>query len=275
MIGKAFASAHITGFFYVYDHDDPLKLGSCGCGFTLEYGFMTEVRTSARTEIYLNGELTDVCTNRTVVELLTDRPVRVDSTFAFPIGGGFGASGAGAFGTALALNKALGLKKTYNELAQDAHMAEVINRTGLGDVAGMSQGGIVIRLKPGTPFVLDRIPANSRDIYSVYFGPISTRGILSDTKAKALINEAGRKCLKSLLKEPTFERFMALSREFSISTGLASDRAIRAIESVESQGGMASMAMLGDTVFSTIPDGLSEFGKVMKSRVSLTPAHPL
>ncbi len=275
MIARAFAPSHITGFFYVYDNDDPMKAGSCGCGLTLEDGVTTEVRTAGKTEIYLNRELSSAPTTRTVVELLTERPVRIESKLTFPAGGGFGASGAGAFSTALALNKALSLKKTYNELAYDAHMAEVMNKTGMGDVAGMSLGGVVIRLKPGTPFLLDRIPSNSREIYCVYLGPISTKEILSDTREKARINVAGQKCLKSLMKVPTFEEFMRLSKEFTVSTGLASDRALRAIESVESQGGMASMAMLGDSVFSTIPDGLSEFGKVIKSKVCLSGAHPL
>jgi len=273
MIGRAFAPSHITGFFYAYDDDDSTKMGSCGCGLTLDDGVITEARAADITEIYLNGKLSSASTTRTVIELLANRPVRVDSKLAFPVGGGFGASGAGAFGTALALNQALGLKKTYNELSYTAHSAEVLNRTGLGDVAGMTMGGIVIRLKPGTPFILDRIPTGQRDIYCIHFGPISTKSVLSDPKEKAAINDAGRKCLKSLIKEPSFEHFMGLSRQFSVSADLVSGRALDAIEAVESRGGMASMAMLGDTVFSTIPDGLEDFGEVLKSRISLTPAH--
>jgi pantoate kinase len=273
MIGRAFAPSHITGFFYAYDDDDPMKMGSCGCGFTLEHGAVTEASPADRTEIYLNGKLSHASTTKTVIELLSAMPVRIDSEFAFPVGGGFGASGAGALSTALAMDQTLGLNKTYNELAHKAHAAEVVNKTGLGDVAGMTLGGLVIRLNPGTPFTLDRIPTGPRDIYCVYFGPISTKSVLSDPKEKAAINAAGRKCLKSLIKEPSFEHFMRLSREFSVSTGLVSGRARYAIEAVESRGGMASMAMLGDTVFSTSPDGLEEFGEIMKSRIGLTPAH--
>ena len=275
MIGRAFAPSHITGFFYAYDDDDPMKMGSCGCGFTLEDGVVTEVGPADMTEIYLNGKLSNASTTKTVIELLSAMPVRIDSKLAFPVGGGFGASGAGALSTALAMDRTLGLNKTYNELAYKAHAAEVVNKTGLGDVAGMTLGGLVVRLKPGTPFSLDRIPTGPKDIYCVYFGPISTKSILSDPKEKAAINEAGRKCLKSLIKEPSFENFMRLSREFSVTTGLASRRAVDAIESVESRGGIASMAMLGDTVFSTIPGGLDDFGEVRKSRISLAPAHLL
>jgi pantoate kinase len=268
MIGKAFAPAHITGFFYVHDDADPLRTGSCGCGFTLEGGVCTMAWPAGRTEAYLDGMPSEAPTTRTVIELLADRPVHVESELDFPVGGGFGASGAGAFSTALALNSALGLGKTYNELSYVAHVAEVKNRTGLGDVAGMSLGGVVLRLAPGTPFKLDRIPTVPRDIYYVHFGPISTKGVLSDAREKARINEAGKKCLKELLKAPTFEQFMGLSRMFSVETGLISKRALDAVEAVEAFDGMASMAMLGDTVFSTIPDGLSSFGNVMKGKIS-------
>jgi len=275
MIGKAFAPAHITGFFYAHDASDPMHMGSCGCGFTLESGVRTSVRVADMTEIYVDGKPSEATTTRTVIDLLTKNPVRVESNIDLPVGGGFGASGAGAFSTALAINQALGLDKTYNELAYAAHVAEVKNRTGLGDVAGMTLGGVVIRQKPGTPFTLDRIPVEAKDIYCVHFGPISTKSVLSDPKEKALINEAGKKCLKELLKAPTFEYFMRLSRNFSVDTGLIGKKALDAVEAVEAAGGMASMAMLGDTVFSTVPDGLSGFGRVIKSRISLEPAHPV
>jgi pantoate kinase len=275
MIGKAFAPAHITGFFYIYDDADPMRMGSCGCGLTLEDGVCTMAWPAGKTEVYLDGKPSDAPTTRTVIEFLADRPVHVESELDIPVGGGLGASGAGAFSTALAVNDALGLGRTYNELSYVAHVAEVKNRTGLGDVAGMTLGGVVTRLRPGAPFVLDRIPAAARDIYYVHFGPISTKGVLSDAGEKARINEAGRKCLKELLKKPTLERFMALSKEFSVSTGLISGKALDAVEAVEAFDGMASMAMLGDTVFSTIPDGLSGFGKVVSSKISLAGAHPL
>lgn len=274
MIGKAFAPAHITGFFYAHEDADPLKMGSCGCGFTLEHGVHTAAWPSGTTDVFIDGTPSEASTTRTVVELLAGRPVHVESDLDLPVGGGFGASGAGAFSTALALNSALGLGKTYNELAYAAHVAEVKNRTGLGDVAGMTLGGLVVRLAPGAPFTLDRIPIAPRDIYYVHFGPISTKSVLSDAKEKALINGAGKKCLKELLKAPTFEQFMRLSREFSVDTGLISPKALDAVEAVEAFDGLAAMAMLGDTVFSTTPDGLAGKGNVIKGRIGLCGARP-
>jgi pantoate kinase len=268
-IMRAFAPGHITGFFVVREGPDPLHTGSCGAGLSIDDGVYTEVSVSDRTRIFLNGTESEATTTRALVDLLTDQPVRVESRLSVPVGGGLGASAAGAVSTALALNQLLGLNKTFNELCYAAHVAEVTSGTGLGDVAGMSNGGIEMRLRPGTPFALDRIPAAPIYIYYVHFGPVSTRGVLSDDREKTLINLSGEECLKALLKKPTFEEFMRLSRGFAVEAGLISARALDAVEAVEATGGLASMAMLGDTVFSTVPDGLKEFGAVKRSRINM------
>jgi pantoate kinase len=267
---RAFAPAHITGFFVVRDNSDPLKTGSCGAGLSLDDGVFTGVYPSDRTEIFLNGEPCDAATTASVVRMLTDRPVRVESRLAIPVGGGLGASAAGAVSTALALNGRLGLGKTMNELLYAAHVAEVDNGTGLGDVAGMSSGGVEIRLAPGVPFSVDRIPVPPTYVYYVHFGPVSTKGVLSDGRKKAVINKAGIRCLKALLRKPTLDELMRLSRSFAVETGLISPRALDAVEAAESHGGQASMAMLGDTVFATAPDGLAEFGEVRRSAINMT-----
>ncbi|HUL62013.1 MAG TPA: pantoate kinase [Methanocella sp.] len=266
----AFAPAHITGFFIVRDGPGPERTGSCGAGLSLDRGAVTEVHPSDRPEILLNGKRDEAPTTASVVRLLTDAPVRVETRLNIPVGGGLGASAAGAVSTALALNERLGLGKTMDELLTVAHVAEVTNGTGLGDVAGMSCGGVEIRKKPGAPFVVDRIPVPPTFVYYVCFGPISTKGVLADAREKALINATGRQCLAELLKRPTFAELMRLSRRFAVETGLISKRALDAVEAVESRGGMASMAMLGDTVFATTPDGLEEFGAVKRAAIDPT-----
>ncbi|CAJ36025.1 pantoate kinase [Methanocella arvoryzae] len=272
MKARAFAPGHVTGFFVAREHEDPLKTGSCGAGLSLDDGVYTEVTLlpDGETRVLLNGVESEATTTRTLIDLLTDQPVLVNSRLSVPIGGGLGASAAGAMSTALALNQLLGLERTFNELCYAAHLAEVASGTGLGDVSGMSNGGVEIRLQPGTPFALDRIPTAPDYIYYVHFGPISTKGVLSDEQEKKLISLAGERCLKALLKKPTFEEFMRLSRKFAVDTGLISRRALDAVETAEAAGGLASMAMLGDTVFSTTADGLSEFGAVRRSRINLT-----
>ena len=250
---KAFVPSHITGFFAAKRQEDPLRSGSIGCGLALALGATTTVEASPETQILLNGRPSDAPVSRFVVDRLAKTPVRVETELEMPMGSGFGASGAGALGCALALNAHFDLGLTANEAAAVAHAAEVTNSTGLGDVIGQNTGGLVIRLEPGAPGIgaVDRIPVPPLRIDYVVKGPISTREVLSEASAMRRINQAGEAALKELLKRPTLPQFMLLSRDFAVQSGLASGWTLDAIEAVEAAGGMASMIMLGEAVFSS------------------------
>lgn len=261
---KAWAPAHITGFFEIHWHDQPDKTGSRGCGLTLTHG-VTATTQEGPSTIKLNDRIAEAPTTRSVVEALTTEEVTVELDSMVPIGGGMGVSGAGALGTALALNELLGLNKSLFELAGVAHVAEVQNKTGLGDVVGQAYGGLVLRLEPGAPGIarVDKIPTGDVEISYVSLGAKSTDGVIGEPSMIRRINRAGEKALKEIIKRPTLGRFMRLSREFAVETGLISDRALDVVEAVEARGGLASMAMLGDLVFAIDDDGaLGEFGEV-------------
>lgn len=270
---KAYAPSHITGFFEICDSKSAEHMGSRGCGFTLQAGTVTEVmvKDGEDISIHLNGAPARAPTTEFVVrELAAKHSVEVRSKIDVPIGCGFGASGAGALSTALALNEALSLNLTYEQAAKVAHIAEVENKTGLGDVIAQSTGGVVIRKEPGAPGigVVDRIPVGDVKIDYVVFGEINTKDVLKDADMKRGINKAGREAMKDLLQRPTFEEFTTLSKKFAIQTGLLSSRAGDAIEAVEAAGGVASMAMLGDVVFAIDGyDALKEFGDVKTSKI--------
>ena len=201
-------------------------------------------------------------------------PVRVRTWLDMPLGSGFGASGAGALGCAYVLNANFDLGQTSNQAAAVAHVAEVICRTGLGDVIAQNLGGLVLRLSAGAPGIaqIDRIPLPPTRIDYVVRGPISTRDILSDQAIMKEINREGMACLKELLKKPTLKNFMSLSSCFTIRIGLASNWVLEAMDSVEAVGGLASMIMLGDAVFalgnSESHEALKEFGDVRTTYVS-------
>ncbi|MDM7913137.1 MAG: pantoate kinase [Methanotrichaceae archaeon] len=268
---KAFVPSHITGFFAAKRQDDPLKSGSIGCGLCLSLGATTTVQATEETEILLNGKASDAPVSRFVVKKMAKSPVRVRTQLDMPLGAGFGASGAGALGAAYALNAYFDLGLTANAAAAIAHLAEVSNRTGLGDVIAQNTGGLVVRLEAGAPGfgVVDRIPVQPLKISYVVRGPISTKEMLSDQKAMQEINRAGEAALKEFLRRPTLKEFMLLSRRFTSQIGIASDWALDAIEAVEAAGGMASMIMLGDSVFA-IGGGaaLKEFGEVGTTTIS-------
>ncbi|AKB77533.1 Pantoate kinase, archaeal [Methanosarcina horonobensis HB-1 = JCM 15518] len=280
-LAKAYAPGHITGFFQIHEHNDPRRKGSTGCGIVLNGGVTTEVKVGKsveRTEIFLNGKKVEGKTTRTVVEMMADVPVRVKSWAEIPVGCGFGASGAGALGTAYALNRALSLNKTVKDLTEYAHVAEVINRSGLGDIAAQSNGGVVIRLQPGGPEFgnIDRIPAPEARVFCIVLGEISTDSILADEATAGRINAAGKTAMSELLKKPTLETFMHQAKDFASRTGLMSNMAQDVIEAAHASGGLASQAMLGDTVFAIAPysqefplyEALQEFGQVLEYGIS-------
>jgi len=271
---RAFAPAHITGFFCIHDHDDPRKKGSTGCGIVLDGGVITTVAYAEEleeTQIILNGEQVGGHTTRTVVNMLTNVPLLVESVANIPIGCGFGASAAGALSTAYALNDALSLDLTSAKLIETAHIADVVNRSGLGDVIAQSYGGVVIRTAPGAPEYgkVDWIPVASKEVLCLTLGELDTGSVISDPDFAWRITSMGKGAMKKLMTSPTFETFMQCSRDFALGTGLASDTIIDAIEAVESAGGMASQAMLGESVFAiaeperrdAVIETLSEFGQ--------------
>ena len=278
---RAFAPAHISGIFIIDIKKNPINSGSMGAGICLEDGAVTTVHPAEKTEktaIKINGEVNHAATTLSATKLLTKNPILVETTLSVPIGAGFGASAAGALSTALALNKSLSLNMTFNDLARSAHIAEVKNRTGLGDVAGMTCGGIDIRKHAGIPPIgsIDRIPCSDEIISWICFGEISTKSVLSDDIKKKSINKSGRLRLKELLKKPTIDNFFLQSCAFAKEIELMSPQVRDAIEAVEAAGGIASQAMLGNAVFALNDNGaLSEFGEVKKSRISHAGAHLL
>ncbi len=275
---RAFAPAHISGIFMIDIKKDPIHSGSMGAGVCLEDGAVTEVRSAKETAIRINGDVNEASTTLSAIRLLTKRPVLVETTLSIPISAGFGASAAGALSTALAVNKALSLYMTFNDLAEAAHIAEVKNLTGLGDVAGMTIGGIDVRKQAGIPpiGIIDRILCRNEIISWVSFGGISTKSVLSDDMRKKSINKAGRIRLKELMKKPSIDNFFSQSCAFAKEIDLMTSRVRDAIEAVEAAGGLASQAMLGNTVFAINDNGaLSKFGEVRTSRISHAGAHLL
>ncbi|MEA1907475.1 MAG: pantoate kinase [Euryarchaeota archaeon] len=276
---SAFTPAHITGFFVICEHENRALMGSLGCGVTLQSGVVTSVSVPGHDN--MPGNIPVV---QSVVSRLTSCACSVRSRSDIPIGAGFGASGAYALGTALALNQTLQLNQTASQLTRVAHIAEVENMTGLGDVVAQSLGGVVIRRTAGASALLNRIYTGERNVFWVVFDKISTKELLEDKSTVNRINPVGRGSLRELLKKPTFENFMRQSKRFAVETGLMSDAVSDAVQTVEAAGGMASQAMLGDVVFAvnhperhgaddadsatnTIESVLSEFGSVGRSGI--------
>ena len=108
--------------------------------------------------------------------------------------------GAASLATAYALNALLGLGKSEEELAMTAHVAEVENRTGLGDVCAQYHGGCLVKLKIGYPLAAERLPIPEQPIYYRYFSSIQTKTILENTERRERINRAADETLQALEK---------------------------------------------------------------------------
>ena len=262
---KAFAPGNISCVFKVIPHADATRMHSLGMGFTVKEGVEVIVSEHHEARVLFNGQSIDFPTVQAVADRLIRNTgaagMKVDITSPLPLGCGFGLSGAASLATAYALNELLHLHKDAETLAMVAHVAEVENRTGLGDVCSQYHGGCLVKLTEGAPLVADRLPITEQPIYYRYFGPIQTSEVLGNREQTIRINRAADAALSVLQTltsaKPNTELFNAcfeVSKRFSVESGLLSDaRVIETIEQIEAEGGVASMIMLGNGVFSTHP----------------------
>ncbi|NOY11714.1 MAG: GHMP kinase [Archaeoglobi archaeon] len=253
-----FVSASITAIFSTKIDRDPKKAGSYGVGFTVDMG--VEARASEREGVFLNGERVSFPTVEHVLERLGG--TGVDLRTRLPVSCGFGVSGASALATAVEISLQKGLNLPFFRLADIAHEAEVVNRTGLGDVVTQSFGGIVARVRPGSPSKsrVERFLSRA-EVDFLVLGQMSTKEVLGDEVKRRSINQAGKKRLKEFLKKPSLENLFVQAKKFSLESGLADDEIVDVIEAVESRGGLASMVMLGRSVFALNGKGaFEEFG---------------
>ncbi len=270
-MASAFAPGNISCVFKIIPHPDPSRMHSLGMGFTVQEGVEVTVSEHHETKVLFNGQDINFPTVRAVVKRLiqnTDVPgIKVDLTSPLPLGCGFGLSGAASLATAYAINELIALRKENEELAMITHVVEVENRTGLGDVCSQYHGGCLIKLKEGAPLVADTLLIPDQPIYYRYFGPIHTSEVLRDSEQTKRINRAADTAL-AVLKRLTdtdanpdlFTACFAVAKQFSVESGLLRDaRVIDTIAQIEAAGGVASMIMLGNGVFSTYMfDGATE-----------------
>jgi pantoate kinase len=254
MKATAYSPGHITGFFETREHRDPLRSGSRGAGLCVDKGATTAVsakKGSGRIDICINGARSLGPVTRSAVEFLLGRrelDLDISSVLELPVGEGFGMSAAGALSAAFAVASIL--ERPAEEAWIAAHRAELENRTGLGDVAALSRGGVTFRRKEGLPPYgqIERL-ADELTIVTGVVGPaIKTSDVLSDPEKRKRVNVVGRECYSSLARSPSVKEFLRLSQEFTFRSGLATPQVTAAIGEIDGAGG-AAMIMLGNAVF--------------------------
>ncbi|HUV24845.1 MAG TPA: pantoate kinase [Methanomassiliicoccales archaeon] len=256
MKAQAFCPGHITGFFQICEHGDIAKTGSRGAGICIGLGANSTVKAEkgkGKLNIKINGKRSSAPVTRQALAMLMDAPeydLTVETQLELPMCQGFGMSAAGTLSSALALCEIMGYD--FEEAIKVTHHAEVLHRTGLGDVAALSRGGITFRRREGLPPFgrIDRINKDI-DLAIAVVGPeISTSNILGDPDIRERINHVGEECVSNLERSPSLANFFRLCGEFSMRTGLITPEVENALESISGMG-PAAMVMLGNSVFAS------------------------
>ena len=292
MTARAFSPAGISSFFEICDRtsdgtaiSDPEQIGARGGGFAINKGVLTQVSLveakEEQTRVFIDNTLwPEAETTRSVVEKLLEKVresyhVTVRHRVDVPIGAGFGSSAAGALGVGLALDQALDLHLTCNQLGRIAHVAEVKCLTGLGTVSPLMLGGCVLTIEPGAPgtAIIDRIPVSpDHRIVAGTYRSYPTKDVLSSLEKREAINECGQKTLEKILGDPSLKNFMRACKEFAIETGFITSRVRELIELAERAGAIgATQNMLGEAVHALVTvekvkDVFQVFSKVMPSK---------
>lgn len=257
---KAFVPAHLSGFFEVCPSPRPERMGSRNGGPCLEVGVLTRVRVEEGRgmEVLVNGKRVAAKTSSYVARSFLERVerefrLRIEHRLQVPMGAGYGASGAGALGVALALSRGLGMRAWKREAVRMAHVAEIRNLTGLGDVGAQAKGGLVIGVRPGAPpYGSWRRIAVPKEMWvvSCTLGGISTRKILSDPEMKDRARSLGKRAMERVLAHPSVKTFLEASLEFAEGLGLMDGELREMVGLFKSLGAMgASQTMLGRGVF--------------------------
>lgn len=273
MKGVAFCPAHITGFFKA-ELDNTKKiddLGSQGAGFSIQKGVKTTVKVRKKSEydisnfhLNIKGYQTD---NTQVSEYIIQKFlnlieekifVDVDHEINVPVGYGLGCSGAVALSLGLALNQALKMNLTKEEVGSIAHEAEIKCQTGLGDVLASYHGGFEIRVKSGAPGIgiVKKIKTGSVSVIIICFSPISTKRFLRERLSS--INGLGGRMVTKLEQSKNIIEFQDMSLEFAKYVDIITPKMHSVIKDLNDNGIKCGVALFGETIFSIVPHGLEK-----------------
>jgi len=242
----AFAPASVTAVFA----PDEVDTGSRGASVALEDGVIVSVEDAAETTVAVDGEPVEFEPVSRVLDRL-GVSASVDVQPEVPLGAGFGASGAATLATALAANERFELGRSRDQLVEHSHKAEVAAGTGLGDVFVQDAGGLVYNVGDGRQRVATDQPVE----YATY-GGLSTADALADEELMDVVREEGGSVLDSLSEPPTVRPLIERSWPFAQTLGLSTERVVETVSRVEDAGGVATMAMLGETVVAVDCEGV-------------------
>ncbi len=304
---QVYVPSGVSSFFEICDRypdgskiEDELRVGARGGGFIIENGSKTQAEkrnSNANDLVKINGEIEQKArTSLAVISLIRRKfsipACEIHHMILPPIGMGFGTSGSGALGAAIAISDLFDLKFTLKEAASYAHIAEIESVTGLGTVISLASGlgaaGLVT--EPGS-FGIGRVDSLILD-YTEYslicgcFGTVVKSSVLLNERRRELVNRFGRKTLVAVMEEKTPEALLEFSRTFAEKTGLASKKLLKLADKAIEFGAIgASQNMIGNSVHCLVENKkkskfLEQFsplvensGFIFESKLSSTSPH--
>ncbi len=247
-MGKASAScpSYVTGIFCIGAGDAP------GAGFAIDRKLTTAVSSaSGMTRIFINGSESPAPVSKAVMRRFTEKCGRmgvleIRHEAEAPIGYGMGMSAAGALSLSLSLNEFLGAGLGRKECVKIAHDSDVECGTGLSGVDAAAVGGLLLRRTVSEGAV--KLPFEEKEIEIAFFSPIRNAAVLKSREWQERVNAAGEKALGSLSGGRDWDGFVEASRQFAKESLLAEWCKPEMEKNLR-----ASMAMLGQTLFSDAP----------------------
>ncbi|MCE5298117.1 MAG: GHMP kinase [Methanoregulaceae archaeon] len=270
----AYCPGHISGYFRPVTGSKYRDTGSIGAGIVTEEGVSVRARPSDTTSIVAkrllkDGTIRDVFYDSPPLSYIAGRlgvGVRLETECQLPIGAGFGLSAAALMASAAAINTLFDMGMTMHACAELAHEAEIVHRTGLGDVAACQDGGRDFRMGPGIGAEIRRFHDLEQPLYAINFGPLHSPLILGSSDALHRISAAYPEDYPG-----TPEKFFQLSRSFAERSGLLSPELHELLIQCEKEGITASMTMLGNGIFAMgtgARDFLDSYGEVLELHVA-------
>ena len=259
----AFCPGHVTCFFHPVRTEDAETTGSRGVGLRLSLGSTVtiEERTDSRLNIVMDGIDSDAPVTRNVMcQICPGRGFDITIENDLPVSQGFGMSASGAIAAAM---DALSISdRDPGEAYRYAHIAEVTEGGGLGDVAAIaSNQHQPVRVRPGLPPYGEVIGTgiSIRDLTLAVIGSkLSTAPIIRDQGMQERMNAVGRRMVDDYISNPSLGNLFSMSRGFSSSVGLESEGVRSAFDKINDKA-PAGMCMLGHSIFTTLPaDELKE-----------------
>lgn len=243
---QAFAPASVTAVFAPSEDGQTTR----GASFALEDGVTVAVESAAESTVTVDGAEAPF----EPVEGVLDRlgvTASVDVVPDIPLGAGFGSSGAATLATALAAAELFDLHLARYDLVEHARAAEVDAGTGLGDVYIQDTGGLRYDVGEGRERVETDVP-----VEYVSYGGIPTEDVLGDSEMMARVRREGASVLESLSEPPTMREVIERSWPFARALDLPTDQVVADVERATDAGGVATMAMLGETVVAVDCEGV-------------------